>query len=119
MTVMTAGTEVPEPPGRTLGLPFGRSLTRADLENLPEDGHRYELIDGTLIVSPSPIPRHQRAVGRLFLLLHEACPQDQEVFVAPLDVVLSNDSVIIPDLLVAPKSQFTDRDLPGAPTLAV
>ncbi len=36
-------------------LPFGRPLTRADLEDLPEDdGHRYELIDGLLLVSPAP-----------------------------------------------------------------
>src|SRR5690625_7790059 len=32
------------------GLPHGRPLTRTDLAKMPEDGHRYELIDGTLIV---------------------------------------------------------------------
>jgi hypothetical protein len=32
-------------------LPFSRSFTRADLEHMPDDGHRYELIDGTLLVS--------------------------------------------------------------------
>ena len=38
---------------------------------------------------------------------------------APFDVVLANDTVIQPDLLVAPRSQFTGRELPGAPLLAV
>ncbi len=36
------------------GLPHSRSLTRADLADAPDDGHRYELIDGVLIVSPAP-----------------------------------------------------------------
>ncbi len=38
----------------TTGLPFGRPLVRDDLEGLPDDGHRYELLDGTLLVSPAP-----------------------------------------------------------------
>lgn len=119
MTVMTAATEPTGPHARTLGLPLNRPLTRADLETLPEDGHRYELIDGTLIVSPAPRPLHQRALGELFVAMRRVCPDDHEVFFAPLDVVLSDDSVIEPDLLVAPKAQFTDRELPGAPLLAV
>jgi len=46
-------------------LPYGRPLMAADLETLPDDGHRYELIDGSLIVSPAPRRLHQRALGRL------------------------------------------------------
>ncbi|WIY81705.1 hypothetical protein [Propionimicrobium sp. PCR01-08-3] len=43
-------------------LPYGRALTRADLEAMPDDdGRRYELIDGVLIVSPSP--RHLSSTG--------------------------------------------------------
>lgn len=40
-------------------------LTRADLERLPEDGRRFELIDGALLVSPMARGRHQRVVARL------------------------------------------------------
>lgn len=100
-------------------LPFSRPLTRADLAGLPDDGHRYELIDGTLIVSPGPQLPHQDMVGNLHLLLRAACPPHLKVVLAPFDVVLADDTVIEPDLLVAPREQFTRADLPGPPLLAV
>lgn len=58
-------------------------LTRADLDAMPDDGRRYELIDGVLIVSPSPLHRHQRTAGRLYILLEDACPDDLEMLFAP------------------------------------
>jgi Uma2 family endonuclease len=100
-------------------LPQSRPLTRADLESMPDDGHRYELLDGTLLVSPAPRPVHQRAVRGLFRALDAACPPELEVLFAPVDVVLAEDTVLEPDLLVASRSQFTERDLPGPPLLAV
>jgi Uma2 family endonuclease len=100
-------------------LPRGRPLTRDDLERMPDDGHRYELIDGTLVVTPAPSPRHQTVVAGLHLVLAQACPSHLRVLFAPLDVVLAVDTVVEPDLLVARKSDFTQRDLPVAPLLAV
>ncbi len=100
-------------------LPSRRPLTYDDLADLPEDGHRYELVDGVLIVSPSPVTRHQRAVGNLYLLLRAGCPDDLEVFLAPYDVVLAADTVLIPDLIVARRSDLTANNLPTAPVLAV
>ena len=101
-------------------LPFGRPLTRADLEGLPEDdGHRYELIDGVLIVSPGPQLPHQDMVGNLHLILRAGCPQHLKVVLAPFAVALSDDTEVQPDLLVAPRTQFTRRELPGPPLLAV
>ncbi|MGH8939739.1 MAG: Uma2 family endonuclease [Actinomycetes bacterium] len=94
-------------------------MTRADLDRMPDDGHRYEVIDGVLIVSPSPSRRHQRAVGRLLRLLEDACPVHLEVLVAPFDVVLADDTVLIPDIIVARRIDLTDRELPVAPALAV
>ena len=97
----------------------GEPMTRADLEALPDDGRRHELIDGTLVVTPAPRLRHQRMVVRLVTLLETARPGGVRVLVAPFDVSLADDTVVQPDLLVAPLGQFTDKDLPGAPLLAV
>ena len=111
MTVMTI--EAPS------FLPYGRELTRADLEAMPDDGHRYELIDGALIVTPSPRFRHQDAVANLHLALHGAAIEGLKVLFAPFDVALSENTVIQPDLLVAPREAFSAKDLPAAPLLAV
>lgn len=100
-------------------LPYGRALTRDDLASLPDDGHRYELLDGALIVTPAPSPAHQRAVLRLGAALLAEAPRQLDVMVAPLDVVLDDSTVLQPDILVAPRAAFTRRDLPVAPTLAV
>ena len=100
-------------------LPLSRPFTRADLEALPDDVHRYELLDGTLLVSPGPSYAHQTVGGNLHLLLRAACPSGLVVLLAPFAVGLAEDTELQPDLLVAPRSQFTAKDLPGPPLLAV
>jgi Uma2 family endonuclease len=69
--------------------------------------------------TPAPSTRHQRASARLHLLLAASCPTDLELLFAPFDVALGDDTVLQPDLLVARKADFTERDLPTAPLLAV
>jgi len=105
--------------GTVTTLPRGREFTRADLDEMPEDGRRYELVDGSLVVTPAPRINHQRAVGNLHLLLRQHCPPELEVILAPFDVALAVDTIVRPDLLVARRSDFTDRDLPVAPLLAL
>lgn len=100
-------------------LPRGRALTVVDLESMPDDGHRYELIDGTLVVTPAPSIRHQTVSGELLVLLHSACSSGLRVLAAPTDVVLAEDTGVQPDLLVARREDFTDKNLPAAPLLAV
>jgi len=105
--------------GTVTTLPRGRPLTRADLEAMPDDGHRYELIDGALVVTPAPSYRHQDIAGHVYLILSAACPDDLKVLFAPFDVALAEDTVLQPDLLVAHRGDFTAGDLPVAPLLAV
>jgi len=100
-------------------LPFARPLTRADLEHTPDDGHRYELIDGMLLVSPAPRERHQEVLGNLYVVLKTACPAHLKVLLAPFAVALADDTEVQPDILAAPRIQFTDKELPGPPLLAV
>jgi Uma2 family endonuclease len=89
------------------------------LETLPDDGLRYEIIDGTLIVSPSPVPVHQRAIVRLTVLLVAACPGDHEVFVAPLDWQPDRRTSLEPDLLVVRRDRSGDKNITQTPTLVV
>jgi len=105
--------------GTVSALPRGRALTQRDLEQMPDDGHRYELIDGTLVVTPAPSWRHQRALLRLSLLLASRCPANLEILLAPFDVALDEHTVLQPDLLVARRVDLTDSELPTAPLLAV
>lgn len=102
-----------------LDVASSRPLTRAYLQDTPDDGRRYELIDGMLIVSPGPRVSHQRVVRNLFRLLDAGCPPELEVLFAPTAVALAEDTELQPDLLVAPRAQFTDKELVGAPLLAV
>jgi Uma2 family endonuclease len=75
-----------------------------DLENLPDDGRRYELFDGVLVVSPSPFAPHQRAARAIFRLLDSACPSELEVFFAPFDFQPTPKRSFQPDVLVVRRS---------------
>src|SRR5215475_934401 len=61
-------------------------FTVEDLTEMPDDGRRYELVDGVLVVSPAPRPRHQLAAFRLGEILTRASPPDLVVIPAPIDV---------------------------------
>lgn len=100
-------------------LPRGRDLTRVDLDALPDDGWRHELVDGSLLMTPAPSERHQSVVLEMAVLLRAACPADLKVLIAPFDVVLALDTVVQPDVLVARRTNLTEADLPAAPVLTV
>ena len=83
------------------------------------EGPRYELIDGVVVVSPSPIVAHQRLSGSLYVTLRAACPSALEVFAAPLDVRLADDTVVQPDLVVVRAEDAVEDHLTGVPLLVV
>ncbi|GAA1150533.1 Uma2 family endonuclease [Ornithinicoccus hortensis] len=101
--------------------PLSRPLTLEDFEAIRdvEDGHRYELIDGVLVVTPSPVPRHQQVVTELLFLLRSTITPGHRVYAAPLDVRLGTDTVVQPDLLVAAPATVTAGWVDGPPALVV
>ena len=94
-------------------------LTVQDLEGMPDDGRRYELIDGVLVVSPAPGRRHQKIAARLYGVLETACPPEYDVLPAPFAVHSGDKIELQPDVLVGLDEDFTDKDLPAPPVLAV
>jgi Uma2 family endonuclease len=101
------------------------TMTVAEYLRTPETVLPQELIFGTLRVADAPLPRHQRAVGHLFLALHEHVSQLVlgEVWLSPIDVILdtSRHLVVQPDLLFISNERshiLTDR-IRGGPDLVV
>ncbi len=96
-----------------------RDWTVDDLELLPDDGLQYELLDGVLLVSPAPVPIHQRAIVKLLVLLQAACPDDLEVLVSPLDWQPDRRTSLQPDVLVLRPENIGAKNVTGAMPLAV
>lgn len=96
-----------------------RTLTRADLDALPDDGLRHELIDGVFVMTPAPGMAHQDFVFALARNLRAAAEStDLKVMIAPFDVLIGLH-IVQPDIIVAPRTAFTERDLATAPVLVV
>ncbi len=70
-----------------------------DLDTLPEDNYRRELIDGVLHVSPSPTHDHQKVALRLGAALDASCPEEYDVTQA-VEIRINRFRSLIPDLLV-------------------
>lgn len=100
-------------------MPTTDTWTVADLDRLPDDGLRYELVDGALLVSPSPPPIHQRVSRNLVRLLEDACPDELEVFAAPLDFRPTQRRSFQPDVLVVRREDVLGERLTGTPLLVV
>jgi len=99
-------------------------LTYDDYCLLPNNGRRYEIIDGELFVTPSPRRAHQNVVTQLSYYLVEFVKREGggRVYVAPFDVVFSFHDVVEPDILYVAKeraSVVTEKNVQGAPDLVV
>ena len=76
------------------------SVGYSDLLVMPDDGRRYEIHGGELVVVPSPFPAHQIAAGEIFTLLNEYGHRSGGLaLVAPLDIVLDEKDVVQPDVV--------------------
>ncbi len=78
-----------------------RSLTQRDLDHTPDDGNRYELIDGVLHVTPFPTTAHQQVQTELLRVLANHVGQHGlgRVFAAGLKVVLDDPTGVGPDIV--------------------
>ncbi len=83
-----------------------RPFTYADLEEMPDDGYRREIIGGSLIVSPSPANVHQRIAIKLSAILLAAEQPDTMVLIAPCDWNLPSGDSVEPDLLVIRRQDY-------------
>ncbi|TCC42261.1 Uma2 family endonuclease [Kribbella speibonae] len=95
------------------------NFTLADLETLPDDGNRYEVVDGTLLVTPAPLPLHQTAVLELAVALRGRCPEDLKVFVAPVDFRPTPTRSVQPDVLVCRRKDVGEKTIEKPLLLAV
>ncbi|SFR01382.1 Uma2 family endonuclease [Desulfoscipio geothermicus] len=100
----------------------GKNYTVEDYMKL-NDGKRYELIGGELIVVPSPRPRHQRISAKILLQLGKYIENNPvgEVYSAPIDIVLDNH-VVQPDILFVSNDRLDiigELNIQGAPDLVV
>jgi Uma2 family endonuclease len=72
----------------------------AELQQWPDDGRRYELYDGEVIVVPSPFPRHQRVAWNIGDVLKSyERTHGGYMFGVPIDIVLSEYDVLQPDVV--------------------
>jgi Uma2 family endonuclease len=105
--------------------PAGRiQLTYDDYVGLPDDGRRYEILDGDLEVSPAPTPKHQAVSLRLLRFVDRHVEERSLgcVYVAPIDVILAPSTVVQPDLLFIARGResiVTARAIEGPPDLIV
>ncbi len=99
-------------------------FTYDDYKALPEDGSRWEVLEGSLCREPAPRPFHQVVVANLLHLLGDFTRERGlgHVLSSPLDVVLSPENVVQPDIVFLSAERMHvmgEENLAGAPSLVV
>jgi Uma2 family endonuclease len=112
-----------------MGMPAAapRRWTRAEVKALidanPLETPRYELVDGELLVTPSPIGPHQKSVRRLLVALDAYLGQNPvgEVLDSPFDVELESETIVQPDVFVVPpeEAKRLETEMPARSLLLV
>lgn len=105
-------------------IPESLKYTYADYKLLPDDRNRYEIINGELYMTPSPITAHQRILRNLGLELENFISKFNkgEVFFAPLDVILSQHDVVQPDIFFVSRERqkiIGTKNIEGVPDLVI
>jgi Uma2 family endonuclease len=97
--------------------------TYAEYARFPDDGNRYEVIDGEVLVTPAPSPRHQHVMFTLGIALREYVERHGLGVVLPdVDLLFVTGQFLRPDLVFVPEAArdgLTDRGVEKAPGLVV
>jgi Uma2 family endonuclease len=99
-------------------------LTYDDYAALPNDGKRYEIIEGDIFMSPAPRTKHQKTIGNLYWILRTYLDSHPigDLYLSPIDVILSYTNVVQPDLLFLSAKKLhlvSERGIEGPPDLIV
>lgn len=76
----------------------------------PDDGNRYELVDGELLVTPVPDPGHQLVLGHVYAQLRSYLADYKhlaQVFFSPADITWSKERLVQPDVFVVPRGEVS------------
>jgi Uma2 family endonuclease len=100
-----------------------KKYTYKDYVNTPDD-KRYELIEGELLMTPSPTTKHQRVLREIEFILKKFVSENNlgEIFFAPYDVYLDGENVIQPDIMFISKERLNiigEKNIQGAPCLTI
>ena len=123
----TVGSDLETTPARSYDVPIMPlpSITWQDVQQMPDDGNRYEAIEGDLYVTPAPTTRHQRVSKRLLYALDRILerPGLGEVFIAPYGVEFpATGEGVQPDIVFVSQERrdtITEAGIVGAPDLVV
>ena len=100
-----------------------KKYTYEDYVNTSDD-RRHELIEGELLMAPSPVPRHQMICGKLEFILRKFITENNlgELLFAPCDVYLDEENVVQPDIMFISKDRLNiigEKNIQGAPCITI
>lgn len=100
-----------------------KKYTYEDYLKIPDD-KRYELINGELLMTPSPVPKHQLVSSELYSRLKDFVLKNDigKVIYAPCDVYFDEENVVQPDILFISKNRLNiigEKNIQGAPDLVI
>ncbi len=106
-----------------MGMPLQHGRFTADMVRaFPDDGNRYELVAGELLVTPAPASPHQRIVLRLARRLADHCDVEgrYETMISPADISWGDDETLVqPDVFVVPRDEAVAGDWAATRTLVL